>query len=162
MSILPPRTSPPHPTASPTQPAATVSFAKDTTWTVQWAIRLRLPATESDPTDGAEIIDGQLVARLNERSIELELRNADGDLIRERHLAASFAMKPTRRGMLAEWTSPDRNLAPLARLLLTEGLAPVLRTTLPSLLGIPGGRHGLAGISAEDEPLVAGRISGDS
>ena len=135
---------------------------EETTWTVQWSVRLRDSSASPRRSGREEIVDADLVARMNRDSIRLQLQDATGTPIKERNLEASSSTKRTSRGVVVDWTSADDRRRILARLLFTEDGEPVLRTSLPGLLGILGGRHDLARIAADEGPAVAGRISGDS
>ena len=162
MSILPPRTSPTPSTAAPAASHVVTSFADDLAWTIQWAVRLRTPSETAGGVEDQAIIDAQLFARLTGSSIELGLRTASGDSIQEQCLSAAGSTWRTSSGTVIDWTTAAPGTRIRTRLLIADGQEPVLRTNLPSLLGIRGGRYDLARISPNDPPNVAGRISGDS
>lgn len=162
MSILPPRTSPTSPTDSPVPSEMVALYEADLAWTVRWAVRRRTPSSTTSGPAESKIVDADLFARLSGSAIELELRDATGSLIEEQCLPASPSTRRTGSGTVIDWAPTDPDVGIRARLLLANGREPVLRTNLPGLLGILGGRYDLARITPDDPPNVAGRISGDS
>lgn len=109
-------------------------------WTLRW--RAILPATSPNTVPAP----ASLEASVSENGILVGLRDRRGKLLFEQRIESTFDRTIADGHVLLEWTAPSRASTgpPLARILVATGQGPLVRTMLPELVGLPGGRYDLA------------------
>lgn len=144
MSILPARTSP-HPPIEDVS-RRDVASAPSTLQSVELAWRALQPLEGDDATSGYG--PAMIRARLHADGIEVELHR-DRERTGLRMIACEASASVVRRGDRAmrvlHWTTDAGET--LARIVAEEDQSPVVRTTLPARLGLPGGTYDLLSVT---------------
>ncbi|MBC03588.1 MAG: hypothetical protein CMJ34_09855 [Phycisphaerae bacterium] len=142
MSILPHQTSPDtmavtRPRKDVVGPSSRIDSVPAPTWRVLW--RAIQPATGP----GSEPASTTLEALLSPEVIELKLRDRHGAILDQRRFDVVSAELQRDDMHLLEWRpSPEQaSERAMARILLEAGRPPLVRTTLPESMGLPGGRY---------------------
>lgn len=150
MSILPARTSSHHQSLGDvTRPDAGSFSALPRTVELAWRALQRLEATDdtTTPAYGPAMVR----ARLHADGIEIELhedRERTGLRMIACEVSASVVRRDERTMRVLRWaTDADESLV---RIVVEPGHPPVVRTTLPTRLGLPGGTYDLLSITVEE------------
>lgn len=147
MSILPARTSPPRPLDDVSRRDVTSAPALPETVELAWRALQPVGATGEQPEYGPAMIR----ARLHADRIEIELHE-DRERTGLRMIACEVStrlVQGNERSMrILRWATDAGES--LVRIAIEVGYPPVVRTTLPTRLGLPGGTYDLLSITIED------------
>lgn len=142
MSILPHRTSPESMTPPPATerlPRGVFRVVRLVEWKVRW--RVILPATSPNTMPSPATLE----AVLCDDEITVVLSDREGKTLFEQRMEATREEEDGKGHRLLEWRcrSQSSDGTPLVRVLVAAGQPPLVRTTLPELMGLPGGRYDL-------------------
>ena len=143
MSILPHRTSPESMTPAPATGRMSRHVFRAVP-SVEWKIRWRVILPASSPNTAPS--PATLEAILTEDGISVVLSDRRGETLFEQRMESTVAGTEGAEHRLHEWrgrTQPS-NDTPVVRILVATGQPPLVRTTLPELMGLPAGRYDLA------------------
>jgi len=147
MSILPARTSPPRPLDDVSRRDVTSAPALPETVELAWRALQPVGATGEQPEYGPAMIR----ARLHADGIEIELHE-DRERTGLRMIACEVStrlVQGNERSMrILRWATDAGES--LVRIAIEVGYPPVVRTTLPTRLGLPGGTYDLLSVTIED------------
>lgn len=150
MSILPARTTPPQTHRESSQMDAVRPSGLPETVELTWRALQPLKATETDaipPTYGPAMVR----ARLHADGIEIELhedRERTGLRMIACEVSTSMVRIDERSMRILRWATDAGES--LVRIAIEAGQAPVVRTTLPTRLGLPGGTYDLLSVTIEE------------
>ncbi|OUX00204.1 MAG: hypothetical protein CBD91_07210 [Phycisphaeraceae bacterium TMED231] len=148
MSILPGRTTPHQSLGEASQPDVTPFMALPETVELAWRALQPTDATDArTPAYGPAMVR----ARLHGDGIEIELhedRERTGLRMIACEVSASIVRRDDRTMRVLRWATDAGES--LARIVVEAGQPPVIRTTLPTRLGLPGGTYDLLSITIEE------------
>ncbi len=147
MSILPARTSPPRPLDDVSRRDVTSAPALPETVELAWRALQPVGAAGEQPEYGPAMIR----ARLHGDGIEVELHE-DRERTGLRMIACEVSATVIRDGertmRVLRWATDAGES--LARIAIEAGRPAVVRTTLPTRLGLPGGTYDLLSVTVEE------------
>ncbi len=149
MSILPARTSSPHQSLGDVaRPGVQTPSVLPETVELAWRALQPTEATDAKrPSYGPAMVR----ARLHADGIEIELhedQERTGLRMIACEVSASVVRRDQRTMRVLRWaTDADESLV---RIVMEPGHSPVVRTTLPTRLGLPGGTYDLLSITIEE------------